>query len=257
MNIATNCVGFFTITHKEVSRVFRIWTQTLLPPVITMTLYFILFGNLIGDQLSSISGYTYMQYITPGLIMMSVVTNSYINVSSSVYGAKFVRSIEEILISPLSEHTVVLGYISGGIIRSALLGVLVLLVSLFFTHLTVHHPLIMIMTGLLTAALFSLAGFINGIFANSFDDVSIVPTFILTPLTYLGGVFFSIQMLPELWQKIALLNPIFHMINAFRYGLLGISDVSVLFALTILTILVIVLYAFCVVILKKGIRIKS
>jgi ABC-2 type transport system permease protein len=257
MNLALNLVALRTIIRKEMVRVLRIWVQTIVPPAITMTLYFIIFGNLIGRRIGSMDGFDYMQYIAPGLIMMSVITNSYGNVVSSFFGAKFGRHIEEMLVSPMSNATIVLGHVAGGVLRGLLVGLLVTFVALFFTRLDVAHPLIMISVVLLSSVVFSLAGFINAVFAKKFDDISIVPTFVLTPLTYLGGVFYSISMLPEFWQTVSKANPILYMVNAFRYGILGTSDISISHAYTILLGFVVLLFSGCIVLMKRGVGIRE
>jgi ABC-2 type transport system permease protein len=250
-------IALTTILLKEVRRFTRIWIQTLLPPAIMMTLYFVIFGDLVGSRIGNMGGFNYMQYIVPGLIMMAVITNSYSNVVSSFYSAKFQRSIEELLVSPVPNHIILLGYVLGGMIRGMMVGVIVTLLSLFFTHISIHHILVVIYTVIMTAALFSLGGFINAVYAKSFDDISIVPTFILTPLTYLGGVFYSIDMLPEFWQKVSLLNPIVYMVNAFRYGFLGVSDVNVFLSLGIITSVAVGLYIFAYRLLKNGTGIRE
>ncbi len=257
MNIALNIVAVRTIIHKEISRVLRIWIQTIVPPAITMTLYFIIFGNLIGRRIGSMGGFDYMQYIAPGLIMMSVITNSYGNVVSSFFGAKFSRHIEEMLVSPMSNATIIIGHVAGGVMRGMLVGTLVTIIALFFTRLEVAHPLIMITVVLLSSVVFSLAGFINAVFAKKFDDISIVPTFVLTPLTYLGGVFYSISMLPEFWQNVSKANPILYMVNAFRYGILGTSDISIVHAYAILLGFVVLLFSACFFLMKKGVGIRE
>ena len=235
----------------------RIWLQTIVPPVITMSLYFIIFGNLIGSQIGEIQGFTYMQFIVPGLIMMSVITNSYMNVCSSFFSTKFQKSVEELLVSPTPSYIIILGYILGGIARGTLVGCAVLAVALLFTHMTIHSIFFLIVFIFLTSLLFSLAGLANGIFAKKFDDVSIIPTFILTPLTYLGGVFYSIEQLPTLWQNISQLNPILYMINGFRYGFLGISDVHLGFALSVITLFCFALFFLNFTLLQKGVGLRS
>jgi ABC-2 type transport system permease protein len=245
-----------TLVVKEYTRIVRIWLQTIVPPAITMTLYFIIFGNLIGRRIGSMDGYTYMQYIAPGLIMMSVITNSYGNVVSSFFGAKFARHIEEMLVSPMPNSLILLGHVAGGIVRGLFVGAVVTVIALFFTDLHLMHPLITISIVLMTATVFSLGGFINAVFAKKFDDISIVPTFILTPLTYLGGVFYSISMLPEFWADLSRANPILYMVNAFRYGILGTSDIGIGKAYLIIAGAIVVLYLFSLYLLKtgKGIR---
>jgi ABC-2 type transport system permease protein len=257
MNIALNIIAMQTIVRKEVVRVLRIWVQTVVPPAITMTLYFIIFGNLIGRRIGTMDGFDYMQYIAPGLIMMSVITNSYGNVVSSFFGAKFGRHIEEMLVSPMSNATIVIGHVAGGVLRGMLIGLLVTIIALFFTRLEVQHPFITVSIVLLSSVVFSLAGFINAVFAKKFDDISIVPTFVLTPLTYLGGVFYSISMLPEFWQTVSLANPILYMVNAFRYGILGTSDINIGVAYGILLVFVVVLFTACVQLLNRGVGIRE
>jgi ABC-2 type transport system permease protein len=250
-------VGFVTIVIREFSRIMRIWGQTLVPPVITATLYFIIFGNLIGGRIGQMGGYTYMQYIAPGLIMMSVITNSYGNVVSSFFGAKFGRHIEELLVSPLPNWLIVLGYVAGGMLRGLLVGLIVTIIALFFTHLHVEHLFVVIAAVLLTSVVFSLGGFVNAVFAKNFDQITFVPTFILTPMTYLGGVFYSIQMLPEWAQVASKANPILYMVNAFRYGFLGHSDVDVGFSFAIMAVSVLVLFAACVLLMNRGTGIRE
>ncbi len=255
MNLRLNLVAAKTIIRKEMVRVLRIWVQTIVPPAITMTLYFIIFGNLIGRRIGTMDGFDYMAYIAPGLIMMSVITNSYGNVVSSFFGAKFGRHVEEMLVAPMSYATIIIGHVAGGVLRGLLVGLLVTCIALFFTNLQVAHPFIMISIVLLSSIVFSLAGFINAVFAKKFDDISIVPTFVLTPLTYLGGVFYSISLLPEFWQNVSKANPILYMVNAFRYGILGTSDISIVHAYTILIVFVVVLFSGCMILMKRGVGI--
>jgi ABC-2 type transport system permease protein len=253
MNLRLNWIAFKTLVTKEFIRVIRIWVQTIVPPAITMTLYFIIFGSLIGRRIGSMDGYDYMQYIAPGLIMMAVITNSYGNVVSSFFGAKFARHIEEMLVAPMSNATIILGHVAGGVIRGLLVGGMVTIVALAFTKLQVQHPLITFSMVLLSSIIFSLAGFINAVFARKFDDISIIPTFVLTPLTYLGGVFYSISLLPEVWQKISLFNPILYMVNAFRYGILGTSDIEIGHAYLIVALFVIGLFSVSLILLNRGV----
>lgn len=249
---ASNWVALNTIVYREVRRFLRIWPQTLLPPAITMVLYFVIFGNLIGKQIGDMHGFTYMQYIVPGLIMMSVITNAYSNVVSSFFSTKFHRSIEEILVSPMSPHVVVLGYVLGGVLRGLIVAAIVSVLSLFFTDLQIHSLGITLLVVIFTAAVFSLGGFINAVFARNFDDISIIPSFVLTPLTYLGGVFYSIDMLSPFWQKISLANPILHMVNAFRYGILGQSDINVWLAISLVILTTVILYVWSIYLLNSG-----
>ncbi len=257
MNSNLLWVAFSTIVVKEVRRFTRIWVQTLIPPAITMTLYFIIFGNLVGARIGQMGGFDYMQYIVPGLIMMSVITNSYGNVVSSFFGTKFQRHIEELLVAPVPNWVILSGYVIGGVARGLAVGFIVTLLSLFFTDLTLAHPFITLAIVFLTAVVFSLGGFINAIYANSFDDIAVVPTFILTPLTYLGGVFYSISMLPEFWQGVSQLNPILYMVNTFRYGILGVSDINVAFAFGMIILFVMVLGGFALHLLNSGKGIRS
>ncbi|AXF78445.1 ABC transporter permease [Erwinia tracheiphila] len=245
-------VALKSIWEKEVIRFGRIWIQTLLPPVITMALYFIIFGNLIGSRIGDMHGFTYMQFIVPGLIMMSVITNSYANVSSSFFSAKFQRNIEELLVAPVPTHIIIAGYIGGGVARGLCVGVLVTAVSLFFVPLQVHSWLMIAVTLLLTAILFSLAGLLNAVFARSFDDINLIPTFVLTPLTYLGGVFYSLALLPPFWQVVSKLNPIVYMISGFRYGFLGITDVPLVLTLGVLLVFVAVIYVVVWWLIERG-----
>ena len=257
MNLRLNAVAAKTLVRKEVVRVLRIWVQTIVPPAITMTLYFIIFGNLIGKRIGTMDGFDYMSFIAPGLIMMSVITNSYGNVVSSFFGAKFARHIEEMLVSPMSNAAIVIGHVSGGLIRGLFIGLLVTIIALFFTKLEVQHPLITVSIVVLSSIVFSLAGFINAIFAKKFDDISIVPTFVITPLTYLGGVFYSISLLPEFWQNVSKANPILYMVNAFRYGILGRSDIEITHAYTMLIVFVVVLFSACVMLMNRGVGIRE
>lgn len=253
----TNGVGLYTIVRREIARFFRIWTQTLLPSVISMTLYFVIFGNLIGSRIGKMGGAQYIEYLAPGLIMMSVITNSYGNVVSSFFGSKFQRNIEEMLVSPLSSSIILWGFVLGGVARGITTGILVTMVSLWFTKLPLQHFWLTLLVGVLTALLFSLAGLINGIFAKKFDDINLVPTFILTPLTYLGGVFYSISLLPGFWQYVTHINPIFYMVNAFRYAMLGYSDIAFPIAIWVMMGFIVVLYTASLWMLKHGVGIKN
>jgi ABC-2 type transport system permease protein len=250
-------ISFLTIIHNQIKRVFRIWSQTLLPSAVTMTLYFLIFGSLIGSQVRDIAGFSYVQYITPGLIMMTVVTNTYGQVVATFFGAKFGRSIEELLVSPTYNITIILGYVFGGLIRGAMTGLIVLGISLFFTHLTVKHIGLALLVILISSVLMSLIALINAIYARKFDDVNFVPSFVLTPLTYLGGVFFSITMLPEFWQKVAMINPLLYLINAFRYSFLGVSDVEIGLALLMSVLFTAALFFVCLQLLRKGVGLRS
>jgi ABC-2 type transport system permease protein len=257
MNPREQLVAFWTIVTKEFLRFIRIWIQTVLPPMVTTALYFIIFGNLIGSQIGDIDGFPYMDYIVPGLILMAIITNAYANVVSSFYGSKFQRHIEEMLVAPVPHYIILLGFVSGGVARGLTVGLAVTGVSLFFTELNLHSLPITLAVALLTAILFSLGGFINGVFAKTFDDISIVPTFVLTPLTYLGGVFYSIDMLSGFWQKVSLLNPILHMVNGFRYGIIGVTDSDLVVAFGVMVGFIALLFGFGLYLLAKGIGIKT
>lgn len=250
-------IALYTIVRREIRRFMRIWAQTLLPPAITMSLYFVIFGTLIGSRIGQMGGFNYMEFIVPGLIMMSVITNSYGNVVSSFYSAKFQRNVEEMLVSPMPNWIILVGYILGGVSRGLIVGFIVTLLSLFFTDLQIHNLAIVITVTLLTSVLFATGGFINAMLANSFDDVSIVPTFVLTPLTYLGGVFYSIALLPEFWQGVSQLNPILYMVSTFRYGILGISDIDIFTSLIVIIVFVVSLFAIALKMLSNGKGIRS
>lgn len=249
--------AFNTIVIREVRRFTRIWPQTLLPPAVTMTLYFIIFGNLIGSRIGEMGGFDYMSFIVPGLIMMAVITSSYANVVSSFFSMKFQRSIEELLVSPVPNWVILAGYVVGGMARGLGIGVIVTLLSLAFTRLQIHHLGVMVVTVILTSALFAVGGFINAMMATKFDDISIVPTFVLTPLTYLGGVFYSIELLPGFWQGVSLVNPILYMVNAFRFGILGVSDVNVVVALGMILLFIAALSAIALRMLSRGKGIRN
>ncbi|MCW8840592.1 MAG: ABC transporter permease [Gammaproteobacteria bacterium] len=250
-------IAFTTIMIKEMRRFLRIWVQTILPPMITTALYFVIFGKMIGSQLAPVEGFEYMDYIVPGLIMMTVITNSYANVVSSFYGSKFQRYVEELLIAPIPHSLILLGFISGGVARGLIVGVMVTLVAAFFVDLQLHNLFITLSVVVLTSFLFALGGFINAVYAKSFDDISIIPTFVLTPLTYLGGIFYSVSMLPEFWQDVSLANPILYMVNAFRYGMLGVSDISMPVAYAVIVGFIVVLYSFSLWLLKRGVGLRG
>lgn len=256
MNFSQQMVALKTIAIKEYLRFIRIWIQTILPPAITIALYFIIFGEIIGSQIEDIDGYKYMDYIVPGLILMAVITNAYANVVSSFFSAKFHHSVEEMLVSPLPNYIILLGFVSGGLARGIIVGIVATVVSLFFSDLHIHSYAVTFAVFILTSILFALAGFINAAYARSFDDITIIPTFVLTPLIYLGGVFYSIKMLPEIWQNISLVNPILYMVNAFHYGILGVSDIEVSTAFIIIIAFIVVLYYFALRLLRIGVGLK-
>jgi ABC-2 type transport system permease protein len=245
-------IGFKTIVIREYGRIIRIWGQTIVPSAVTATLYFVIFGSLIGRRVGAMGGFDYMQYIAPGLIMMAVITNSYANVVSSFFGAKFGKHLEELLVSPLPSWVIVSGYVAGGVVRGLLVGTGVTIVSLLFTHLHVQHVLAIIAAVLLTSITFSLGGFLNGLYAKNFDQVNWIPTFILTPLTYFGGVFYSVSLLPGWAQKVSYVNPILHMVNAFRFGFLGVSDVDIRLAFALMTAAAVGLFTLAVWLMNRG-----
>lgn len=244
------------MVRRDAVRIIRIWSQTLLPPVVTTSLYFIVFGGFIGSQVKGIGGFSYMQYIVPGLVMMSIITSSYMNTVSTFYFSKWQRVIDEVLVSPMPNWAVIAGFVTGGLMRGSLVGLLVVIVSLLFTHLAVFNALVLFGVAFLTSVLFSLAGLINGIYAKGFDGISIVPTFVLTPLTYLGGVFYSIHLLPPFWAKLSLANPILYMVNAFRYGFLGISDIKLSLCFGVLGGALLVLLAWVLILFRRGAGLK-
>ena len=252
-----NFIALGTIARREVTRILRIWTQTLVPPAITMTLYFLIFGGLIGSRIGTMDGIGYMDFIVPGLVMMSVIQNSYGNISSSFFGAKFGRHVEELLVSPMPNWVILGGYVAGAVLRGVLVGAVVLMIATLFTDVRMPHPFVTLTTVLLGATIFALAGFLNALYAKKFDDVAIVPTFILTPLTYLGGVFYSVTLLPDWAEAATYANPIFYMVNAFRYGLLGVSDVPVWIAYALMLSFAVVLGAICLVLLRRGVGLRS
>ncbi len=257
MNASRILTGYYTMLRKDVVRILRIWSQTLLPPVVTTTLYYLIFGAFIGSQIAPIEGFSYMQFIVPGLVMMTVITSAYMNTVSTFYFAKWVHTLDEILVSPMPSFVVVAGFVSGGVARALMVAVLVLLVSVFFTSLSIVSLGIVVAAIVLTAVLFALAGLLNGMFAKSFDAISIVPTFVLTPLTYLGGVFYSIDQLPPFFRFLSLGNPILYMVNAFRYGFLGISDVPIGLAFGVMGGLIVVLLGLVLWLFHKGAGLKN
>jgi len=253
----TIIISFWTITRKEVVRFLRIWTQTLLPSVITSVLYFLIFGQFIGDRIGAVEGVSYMEFIVPGLVMLAMITNAFSNVVSSFFGAKFMHNIEEIMVSPTPPWVMVAGFTIGGVLRGLMVGALVLIVSLFFTEIQILHPLTIILFAVITCTLFSFGGMLNGLFARKFDDVAIVPTFVLTPLIYLGGIFYSIEFLPPFWREVSYLNPMVYLVNGFRYGFSGVSDVPVQTSLMIVFLVTIATGIFTVWVIRKGIGLKN
>ena len=257
MTLLEQYIALLTIVRKEVRRYLRIWSQTLLPSAITMSLYYVIFGSLIGSRIGQMGGFTYMEFVVPGLIMMAIVTNSYANVASSFFGAKFNHSVEELLVSPVPSYVILWGYVIGGVTRGVLVAIIVTAVSLFFTKLAINNIFIVLAVVILTSILFALFGFMNGVFANTFDDISIVPTFVLTPLTYLGGVFYSLDLLPEFWANVSRANPLVYVVNAFRYGMLGVSDVNIQVAFSMIIGFVIAAYVYSLYLLNSGKRLRS
>lgn len=257
MSVQEIWVAYLTIVRKEVQRFARLWLQTLVPPAITIALYFVIFGNLIGSRIGVMNGYSYMEFVVPGLIMMAVITNSYANIVSSFFGARFQNFVEELLVSPIPNWVILVGYVTGAVLRGLSVGLIVSGLSLFFTELQVHNVIVMVAMVLLTSVLFSLLGFINAIFAESFDDISVIPTFVLTPLIYLGGVFYSVDLLPPFWQNVSMLNPILYMVNGFRYGILGVSDINVMFAFAMSVTFIIAAWFYCMYLLNVGKKLRK
>lgn len=257
MSLYKQWVAYHTIVFRELKRMLRIWTQTVLPPAITTVLYFLIFGQIIGSRLGEMGGVHYIQYIAPGLIMMNIITSAYASSVSSFFNAKFQRNIEEILVAPVSNITIILGYMSGGIVRGVVVGLIVTIIALFFTHLHVYSLVTIFLAGLLSASIFSLAGIINAILATSFDDISIIPTFVLTPLTYLGGVFYSIKLLPPVWQYISLANPIIYIVDNFRYGFLAISDSHIILSNLLMICFLLILFFISYYLVKKGVGLRE
>jgi len=257
MSLREQYIALMTLLRKEIRRFLRIWPQTLLPSAITMSLYFVIFGSLIGSRIGEMGGFRYMEFVVPGLIMMAIVTNSYSNVVSSFFGSKFNHSVEELLVSPTPNYVILLGFLLGGIARGLLVALIVTAVSLFFTRLPIYNIGIVALVVLFTATLFALAGFINGVYANNFDDISIIPTFVLTPLTYLGGVFYSLDLLPDFWAGVSKLNPLVYVVNAFRYGVLGVSDVNVTFAFAMIAGFTVLLFFYAMHLLSSGKRLRQ
>ncbi len=251
-------ISFYTIVRKDVVRIMRIWPQTFLPSIITSALYFLIFGAFLGSRIGEVQGVSYILFVVPGLVMLSVVTNSYMNTSFTMFMSKFfARTIDEILVSPTPPWLLVAGYIAGGVVRGVVIGALVLLVSLFFTHLVVHSFWIILLFLILTSVVFSLAGLVNGVYAKSIDGINLVPTFVLTPLVYLGGVFYSTESLPSFWGTVTKFDPIFYIINGFRYGFLGTSDVPILLSVGILVALAVVFLAFNIYLIRTGLGLKQ
>lgn len=257
MNLSANFIALRSLLTKEINRFTRIWLQTLVPPAVTMSLYFVIFGTLIGEQIGQMSGFSYMEFIVPGLIMMSVITNSYSNVASSFFSSKFQRNVEELLVAPVPTWIIIAGYVGGGVTRGLLVGCIVTVLSLYFVDLKIAHFGVLIISVLFTSILFSLGGLINAILAKSYDDISIIPNFVLTPLTYLGGVFYSLSLLPDFWQGVSKANPIVYMINTFRYGFLGVTDIPLIYSFSIIFLFVAALYSLAYWMISRGIGLRS
>ena len=249
-------IAYKTLVAKEIHRFARLWVQTIVPPAITITLYFVIFGSLIGSRIGEMGGFNYMQFVVPGLIMMAIITNSYGNVVSSFFGAKFQNFVAEMLVSPMPNWIILAGYTTGGIARGLCVALVVTVLSLFFTQLPIYNLLAVVGMVLMTSVLFSLLGFINAVYAESFDDVSVIPTFVLTPLIYLGGVFYSVSLLPEFWQWVSKLNPILYMVNGFRYGILGVSDIHVGFAFGMCALFIVAAWSYAMYLLNVGKKLR-
>ena len=256
IGLVANTIAFKTLCKKEIWRFMRIWSQTLLPPAITMSLYFVIFGKFIGSQINNIDGFTYIQYIVPGLIMMSIMTSAYSNTASSFFLTKFNKSIEELIVSPMPNILILLGFVSGGALRGFFVGFIVLIISLCFTHVPLAHPLIILLMAVLSAMVFSLGGLINAVYAKRFDDISFIPTFVLTPLTYLGGVFYSIDQLSPGWRAISVFNPVLNMVDTFRFGVLGVSDLSPWYGFGLVSVFFLGLFFWARSLLERGVGIK-
>lgn len=256
IGFSSNMIALDTLLRKEVYRFMRLWSQTLIPPAITMSLYFIIFGKFIGSQIQEIEGYAYIQFIVPGLVMMSIMTNAYANTASSFFLTKFNRSIEEMIVSPMPNWVILIGFVLGGTIRGVIVGFIVMLIAMLFTHIPMSHFFIVIFMGILAAMVFSLGGLINAIYAKRFDDISFIPTFVLTPLTYLGGVFYSINELPPLCRMLSMFNPVLEMVDTFRYGLLGISDLNIYLGFGIVGVFFIIMFFWALTLMQKGTGIK-
>jgi ABC-2 type transport system permease protein len=257
MNSRQQLIALYTLVRREMVRMFRIASQVFLPPVITTTLYFLIFGTLIGKRIGSIDGVNYLTFIAPGLIMMSVITNAYSNVSSSLFSVRFQKNIEEMLISPMHNGLILLGFVLGGVIRGVIVAVLVFIVSAFFASIELNHLPLTLLVVVLVSTLFSLAGFTNAMVARTFDDIMIIPTFILTPLTYLGGVFYSVSMLPPFWDTVTHFNPVYYIIGAFRVAMIGQKDINMSLAMGIIVVFLIVLTMVNMVMLKRGVGLRE
>ncbi|MGB0898624.1 MAG: ABC transporter permease [Psychrobium sp.] len=255
--MSANFIALKSLLTKEINRFTRIWLQTLVPPAITMSLYFVIFGTLIGERIGTMSGFSYMEFIVPGLIMMSVITNSYSNVASSFFSSKFQRNVEELLVAPVPTWIIIAGYVGGGVARGLLVGCIVTLLSLYFVNLNIANLGVLLVSVLFTSILFSLGGLINAILAKSYDDISIIPNFVLTPLTYLGGVFYSLTLLPDFWQGVSKANPIVYMINTFRYGFLGVTDIPLVYSFSIIFLFVAALFSLAYWMISRGYGLRS
>lgn len=251
-NLRIQLIGIQTLMRKEMTRVLRIWPQSLLPSAVTSTLYFMIFGTIVGNSIDTGNAYSFMEFIAPGLIIMAIINNAYANTSSMVFGLKFARAIEEELVAPLSPVSILIGHVMGGLLRGLLVGAIVITISLFFTPLNIHSPFILFSTAALSSWVFSTAGFFNALFAKKFDDVALIPNFVLTPLTYLGGIFYSVQELASPWRELAHFNPILYIVNTFRYCMLGVTDVNPFITLFLLIILAITLSIICIRMIRDG-----
>ena len=255
-----NLQGLKTLAWAQVRRILRIWIQTILPPAITTALYFLIFGQLIGSRIGGMPGYeglTYIEFMVPGLIMLSVITNSYANVASAFYGTKFQKAMEEIIISPMPNWIILIGFLVGGITRGMLVGLVVVLTSLFFVQVTIDNIFLTAISIVLTSILFSILGLLNGIYAKTFDDVSIIPTFVLTPLIYLGGIFYSIDILSTEWQFISQLNPILYIVNFFRFAMLGVSEINPITGMVLIFVFTFIFFFIAYSLLLRGVGIKE
>jgi ABC-2 type transport system permease protein len=250
-------IAYKTIVTKEILRFARIWVQTIIPPVITTSLYLLIFGGLMGGRIGQMQGIDYLHFIVPGIILMTVIMQSYANTVSSFFMTKYNNSFEELLVSTTPNWVILMGFVSGGIARGFFVGLAVTFTISFFVEIQTYNLLIIAVTFLLTSVMFSLAGFINAVFARTFDDISIVPNFVLLPLTYLGGMFYSIDILPSFWRSVSAFNPIYYMMDAFRLGFLGIGSVELWKAFLVPVIMIVILALIANALLGRGVSIKT
>lgn len=258
MNPAEALISFYTIVRKDVVRIFRIWPQTFLPSIITSVLYFLIFGTVLGNRIGSFGDVPFIDFVIPGLIMLAVVTNSFSNVATVVFSSRFfARNIDELLVSPTPPWVIVAGFVASGVVRGSIVGLLVFAVSIPFAGFHVENAFVVLFFLFLTSTALSLGGLLNGIHAKSIDGINIIPTFVLTPLIYLGGVFYSIEVLPAFWQPVSLANPLFYIVDGFRNGMLGIADTSLWVSSGVLLAVTAVLALFAWYEIRVGLHLKQ